>query len=600
MSSSPAGDTGWPAPQFPTVATVPAARAGRAGRRWQRALLSSGGIALALALLAAALLLFVFVAGAAPSATEAGYRYVRDDAAYAVELRFDMPAGQRTELAELLRGVPGFGGDVTFAERVNEMLDEAVEDVAGPEGDYLTDVAPWFEGWAVLAGPAGAIGELDGPGGLLVLGVRDRDAAEASLRRLRGEGDWSAEEYRGSIVWSAPDSDGPAPGAAADAPAAYAVTDDAVLLAASAGEVRRALDTAAGEAAGLLSVPAFADRWRSQPAGRLAAFWLDAEQLDELPTDLPGHLGGSPLPTNPFGAGCADHQPRPESLSGVVFARDGRAHVELAARYADGADLPVSVDRNLAGRVPSDAFLYAELRDVGSAAKRLGECLDSAGAGEGAERLREMERRLGSLDELAGWAGDAAIVARWDEARLSGGLLIAVGSRARATDALGRLRADLTDANEHGPVTVSEETYAGVTVVDVTFTEGFDEGAEMGPPAPDAVVSYALAEDVLVIGVDGSFTRAVLDTTAETSLRSDATFRQLVELAGGFGNSGMAYLDAPTAVAVAEAFEAAADNGDRGAGDIDNAWLRSVEGVVAVARVDGRVVVTRIVLAPID
>mgnify|MGYP006172423623 CR=1 FL=1 len=95
-----------------------------------------------------------------------------------------------------------------------------------------------------------------------------------------------------------------------------------------------------------------------------------------------------------------------------------------------------------------------------------------------------------------------------------------------------------------------------------------------------------------MVGIDGSFTRAVLDTTADASLRAQPDFRAAVDSAGGFSNTGLLYLDVQTAMAVADAFDAG-EGSEQG----DEEMLRTVKSVAAVSRLDGTVVVTRIVIS---
>jgi hypothetical protein len=591
MTDARPSDAGPTAAQFPTVATL-SARDGRQRPRWQRSLLGSGGLALVLLLLAGALIAAVVFAGAASPETEAGYRHLPADAAYAIEIRLDMPAGQRTELVEFLGGFPGFAGDAGVMGEIEERLDDAVDEVGGPDADYATDVAPWFEEWIVFGGRAEDVDdhgedgdEGDEAGGLLVLGVRDRAAAEAALLRLRGDAEWTSVKHRGATVWSTDD--------AGDGPGAYAVTDDVLLLGGSTDDVTGALDTAA-DGSSLLAHPAFADRWRALPTGRLAAFWIDGQLLDELDAmpGVPGMPGmprgdGSPLASGGLTGECAPEPAAPQTISGAVLVRDGRAHIETTATFADGADLPGNETRRLAERAPGDTFLFAEGGSIDDALQRMTECLPTATEGsEAAELSEDIER----LQQLVGWADSGAAAARWDGTRMTAGVVLAVDDEADARAAVERLRAELESmADRPGAITFTESTHAGVTVVDVT---GFDSDGEASPPRPERVLSYALAGDVLVVGVDGSFTRAVLDTASGTSLHADESFRASVEAAGGFGNSGLLYVDVPTALAVAEEL----DSEQRLPSGDDEAMLRGLDSVVVVSRTDGRVVVSRTVL----
>lgn len=574
-------------PQFPTIqpAGSQSSLAAAARPPWQRALLGSGGIALALVVLAGGLLLAVFFAGAVASATEAAYRYVPDDAVYAIELRVDMPGDQREELVDFATGLPGLEGEMAIFEQITDALDDGLREIAGDDADYARDVAPWFEEWIVMAAPAPAEGQ-DASAGLLLLGVRDRAAAEEALPRLRGDADWSAQEYRGSSIWT---TDEPREGLGA-----YVVLDDVLILASSANELREALDVAAGDQPSLLGEARFAEHWRGLPAGRLIAFWADAQALEELPRDLPGAMPMPmpfpSMPIDPLGGACAEELPQPDTLGGAVYLRDGRAHVDLTTRYAEGAELPANGDSRLAEHLPADTFVYASHRQIGDAATRLSECLAQSGV-DAAEVAAEIEERLGSLDELLGWSGDGAFAARWDGSKVGVGAVVAVEDRQAAEAALADMRAKLSNG-EHGEVTFTESTHAGVTVVEARRQVGPGEGE---PGMPEPVLAWALTDELLIVGVDASFTHAVLDTTAATSLLNDAGFRGAIDAAGGASSTSVAYVDMQAAMAVAEAMELG-----RGSDQGDEEMLGALDTLVAVSRVDGRSVVTRVVITPAE
>lgn len=574
-----------PQPSFPSVQptggtpTVVAVRR----PRWQQTLFGSGGAALLLAALAVALLLVFALTGSAPAATEVAYRYVPADAAFAAEVRLDLPGDQRDELVDFATGLPGFDGELAVFEQIDALLSDAVEEIGGPDADYARDVEPWFEGWMVMAGPPESLGG-DRPSGLLILGVGDRAAAETAMPRLRGEGSWVAEEHRGTTLWTR------GGGSAGDGPAAYAVLDEVLIVAGDAAELRAALDAGSGESAGLLDEPAFASSWRALPEGRLMAFWADAAAADELPMDLSElpfdrDLPDRPLPTGQieiFAGKCGSFLPQAETVSGALLVRDGRGHLEMRTVYLDGAELPANADRRLADRLPADTFAYVE-GDLGHAGDRLAACLD--GTGLDAEDAAELRESLETIDQAIGWAGAGAFAARWDGSRLGMGAIAMVEDRAAAEAAVADLRSHLADG-EHGPVRISETSHAGVTVVEARFEE--DTGDDASDAAPEPVLAWALTSDVVIVGVDGAFVRAVLDTATGAGLRSDAAFQAAINAAGGFGGAGAAYLDVPTAMAVHEAL-------DLGDGSDERHDLAGLASSAMVSRVDGDAVLTRVV-----
>jgi hypothetical protein len=126
------------------------------------------------------------------------------------------------------------------------------------------------------------------------------------------------------------------------------------------------------------------------------------------------------------------------------------------------------------------------------------------------------------------------------------------------------------------------------------------DGLGMGPPAPQASMAYAFVDDLVVIGVDTSFVRAVIDTQPADSLASSAEYRRAVEAAGGASNGGVMYVDLGTSAMLADML---LTSGPMDGGMMDaparemRAVLGALESLVLVSRVEGDVALTRIVLS---
>jgi hypothetical protein len=119
---------------------------------------------------------------------------------------------------------------------------------------------------------------------------------------------------------------------------------------------------------------------------------------------------------------------------------------------------------------------------------------------------------------------------------------------------------------------------------------------------PDASLAYAFAGDLLVIGMDASFARAVVDTQAANSLASREEYRRAIDAAGGTSNTGAMYLDFEIAWQLVES----AMGPMMGGGFMDSglqemrAVIGSLESLAMVGRVDGDTAITRIVLTTRD
>ncbi|HEY7600691.1 MAG TPA: hypothetical protein VH741_12250 [Candidatus Limnocylindrales bacterium] len=568
-SSQPPGS-----PAFPSISASSANEPWPAPRRWRSWLpLAVVGALAVVALIA--VVVFSGLLGGAPTATRGGYAYVPDSVVAVGELRLDMPSGQDTQLVTLMRRLPTFSGqnDAQLLLRINDLIDEAVQTASGGRGSYDADVAPWFESWLVVAGTA----EPPNPPGptplnylLAVLGSSDRAAAESALGRLRPEGEWSSEDVGGVTVWSR------ASAFEGDLDA-YAVTDDAVLISRSAADIRTALDVHAGTQPSLLDRPAFSEQLDAMPLGRLAAFWVDSASLAELGEDLAGALPTTvPLPSCAIAA-------QPTSVAGVLYLRDGNFVAELSTRLPADAPTPApNRDTGLDSHLPADAFFVATAHDLGSAIGKGIDCLRDVP--EMADSLAEIERQVGSLDDMTGWLGDTALAGRYDGTRATLGVVARVTDQTRAAEQMGALRTALMGMG--GGVSISEADYNGTRVVTI------DLGQASAAPAPAMEIAYAFSGDLLVIGFDSSFTRAVLDATEATSLRSNAVYRRSVERAGGYSNAGLLWLDIAPAV---ELWVQAMPPGDMP--DDVGEYLEALESVTVLGSANGSATTVRLVLS---
>jgi hypothetical protein len=550
-----------PAP-FPAIAStdagagraMPAQLAGR--RRW--ALAVAGLVVVLLATVGGAWVLSNTLTGAPASAgaAAAGYAYLPTSTSVVAELRLDLPAGQQEQLALFLSRFPGFVGAGQLETKLADWADQLVKAATGDRADYRTDLQAFFAGWALVA--VTASGSLDAamPPILGVAGITDQAAAETAMLKLRSPDlSWSAQDVGGVQVWvGSPQATALMPSPSGEA---YALTDDVLLVAPSADVISAALATHAAVGSSLLDQPAFSADLARAPAGRLALLWADTHQLSALTT------GGGLMPTP--GPACAGLTTVPESVLATLYVRDGRALVDITTRLPAGAAPPELSTSSLDDHLPADTFFYAESRAVGSRFTALLDCL--RGEPGLADPLAQLEQSMGTLDDLLGWAGDAAVGLRYDGNVVSGGFVVQVNDQARAGEALGELRAALTAlGNQAGSVTVNEATYDGARLVEFDFSP---LSASAWPaPLPATSLAYALKDNLLVIGVDASFARAVLDTTAANSLASTASYGRALDFSGGRLNAGVAYLDTPAALAVLDRFDQSMPNANGGFADV--------------------------------
>jgi hypothetical protein len=582
--------TRWSAPSGPAISPLPPVGPSAAYetppgrpsaiRRW---LLPLVGLVF-LALIAGALIFVVLnmQPTANAGASRAGYEYLPDRAMMAVELRLDLPGDQREQLFSFVSRFPKMGDAAAVEQRLTGLLEEAVANMTDGSGSYRDDVEPWFEGW-VVAGAQIPENLMRGDDGafVAVLGSRDRARAAQAMVVLRPAGDWTAQAGPGGHeIWVGQDrfGDGDVN--------AYAVTDDAVVIGAGADDVRRAIEVKAGNAPSLLEVSRFTEALARQPGSRMAMFWIDAEALEDSLGSVPGGMLGTPFD--------CEQLPQPRGMAGSMYMRDGRAIFDAVLEMPDGAEMPAMRDSGLAQHMPADTFVFFDTRDVGDSASKALACLRQNPM-IGSD-LREIEQGMGqSLDQLISWAGDVGIGMRYDGSRATVGLLIKVTDQARAAESMGQLRALIT-ALGGGEVTVRDEDYHGARMVTFDFGTELDNMAK--PPLPAASLAYAFKDDLLVIGVDASFARAVIDVQPGINLATSEAYRRAIEAAGGATNSGQAYVAFGGAMTLVDAAMEMTMGG--GIADEQLADFRkvveSMESLAFVTTVDGQATLTRLVL----
>ncbi len=532
--------------------TPPAAARPKASRgRWVVALVAT--------------LLVVIVAGAiAAIAGSAGAKavapaYLPADTILYADLRLDLPGDQRQQLGTLLAKFPGFADQANLDQKLDEALDRLVKRATNDRYSYTGNVSRWFGGQLAL----GAWSEgtsASGPGFLLIASVSDRsklptqlDSASQDLARELGV-TVTVEDHNGTSIITLS-------GGTAHLPvqnAAFAITEDAVIVARDAKTVAAALDRKAGKSPNLAGESGFNQALGGLNADRLGTLYVDGAALGELLQSLPGASPavGSPLPALPQ---TIVAELRVES--GNVVAR---SRATLAAPSASASAAPTARTSDVASHVPGDAALYAEVHDVGSAWQQLlARAQGQPGFEQVAPQLKTLEAVLGTpLASYLDWAKDAALVVTLRNSGAHGGLVAtttdAAAGQARLTQLTTLLR--LAEGQAGGAVSVTEQPYAGTTITTVTLDlsalpslAGLPSLPAVGPSASAAPqasaggtrvsLSYAFKDDVFVLGLDEAFVKAVLDVGADSSLAKQARYTEAVAAAGGPSATAILYAD---------------------------------------------------------
>jgi hypothetical protein len=344
--------------------------------------------------------------------------------------------------------------------------------------DPARDVRPWLGDAAGIA----LVPSRSGTSPLVIADVRDREAAQAALRRLgarpagRADGAALSSTRRGLVALT-----------------------DAHLIAGPPAAVRAAAARAAGRGPGLDGVPAYE---RAAGDGQIA-FYAPASALARL-------LGsGSPL----VRAGAALLSgPGDQAVAGTAEAQDGGLRVHARILRRDGTPAPATVAPTLLGRVPAGAAA-AVLLPGGGALGPLAERLGGAALLDGVRGVLRGEAGLDLDRELLGPLRESLLsVQAFNDVPV---ITLAARSSAPAStrEALARAQGPLTQRLTGG---------GGSAFRDL------DGGAFSLPVTPALQPSYAVDGDTLVAstaqpGLDQRrvAARGIAQTPALRTVRGD-------------------------------------------------------------------------------
>ncbi len=560
---------------------------------WRLAVIGVVGVlAVAIGVAAGSFLIATRTAGVG-----AGASYVPASAPLYFEMRLDPSVAQDGALRELLGHFPAIEGVdlgrplyAQMTERVDEML--AAEGIAA---SWSADVAPWFDGHiglAVLEIPldelAASTGDSLTPPIVVMLGVIDAAAADASIARFTSEADPAptfTEQIHAGVTIRVAAADG-----------AYALTDDQLLLAPSADDIITALDAHDSGSTTMAEVGEITRLTDALPADWLAFGIYDFSGL--LSAAISQGASESPAMAEAFGA-LLESQPLRGALA--VSAGGDRLAVDLVTDPPTGPFAVENAERGLAAEVPADTLYYTEAGNLGMTLAAVIRPMKDAVATvpDGAEQLAMVEAALGAdLEDLVTWIDDGAMAFGFDGSEPFGGMLLVPNDMAAAERRLGQLGtfASLAALDPSSGISV-EKAEVGATSVTTIHWEVPNATPDPMLPIPTAlVVQYAVTNDRAIIGLGDSFVGRVLDLDAADALASVARFRESVDALGGASNAGVTWLDL---TGVREAIETflqprleAMDPGGLYQTEI-RPWLLPLDRIMSVTRLEGDVHVQR-------
>jgi hypothetical protein len=497
------------------------------------------------------------------------------------EVRLDLPGSQEEDLQELLGHLPGFADPSALESKVNELLDQVVSQASSGGASWTGDIDPWSNrqfGLALLEipdSPSASSGStsLQGPPSMVVgLGVKDRTALEARLASFLTQEPISTEQYAGATVTTVGDH------------VSYAVTDQYLLVAPAADDVKASLDVLADNAPGLADDPAFSAAASRIPADRLAAFYF---VLSALRPFIEAQMSGQP--GTEMVLDMLDQLPT--WISG--YAQASADHLTLAVDLQLPASVPMPSMRetDLASHFPAGTFMYLEMRDLGTTLRGALESLVPQLPSDATKDLPQIERILGApLPQFLEPVQDAALGLSFADGKFQGGIAATLSdpdtAQKRLTNVLALIR--LMGSSDDAPFTISESEVAGVPVTTYTFKDAQGRSMFAAPVVP--AISVAISGDHLYLGL-GDFVATALTQDAATSLASDARFGQALATAGS-PNTGIVLLDIAGLQSLFESSGAA----DEGYTTDVKPWLDALDYLVASSTSDGDTVSAKLQL----
>ncbi|CAN5490445.1 hypothetical protein BH20CHL6_BH20CHL6_02620 [soil metagenome] len=555
-----AGSPGEPAQVWPTTTldSQPVRPTRGGGRlRWVVALLAT---VLVVAVGAAVVLL------AGRSTPGTALAYLPPDTVLYADARLDFPGDQRERLGDILARFPGFDDQANIETKIDEALDQLFERT-GAGYSYTADIKPWFGGELAVGlieypetQPAPDFNEDDPFGGfepapprlLAFASVTDRAAAQGMLDELlekaRAEDvPVATRDHRGTTIYTVGETDGE--GSPASGVVEFALTDDTMIVGATVGDVAAALDRNVDGGESLGASEAFNDAVERLPADRIGTVYLEGEAYraqvrEQLPDGVPGGALVEHLLAN-----------FPDRFVGALTVGSDRIVVETVSRLPEGGARQPVRESGLPARVPEDAMLYVEARDVGANVGALVRALteDESFAETVGPQFEEIEDLIGTpLEDYLDWLGDSAVFVT---VRNDQPVVAIVANTVDEETGRNRLRQLTAFAQQAagglGGLEVETDDYGGVEITTIAPSFGaLGDPAEGGPPSS---VAYAFDQGLFVLGLGDEVVKAVLDQGPEGSLAQNERFSQALEAIGGPATSGITFIDVAALRTAAEA-----------------------------------------------
>jgi len=490
--------------------TAPTQMVGASRVRW----LVGGGLAVAAV---AALVLAAALLGASPLPD--ALKYVPADSAVVVELRPELPGDQRQHVGNFLAHFPGFEDQSTLSDKIDEALARIIDDATNGQIDYATRVKPLLAGPMAISVSADAFGSMasgNSPTGYLAIATTD---GAVSCDTVFGA-TTALETYREVEIRSV------------GADLACAV-HDRYLLAGTADSIHDGLD-ARLDGAGIDTSAKYKAARAAVEGDQLATFYLDGTPLVDLMRDATAGLGAViPDLGSDFWA--------MEGLRVIddAIVLDAYGAPLEAADLASGAPTSAAASESrFAAHLPAGSLGFVEIHGVGA---YLGQALAALRAdATQADVLTQIEdalRVLGGTDNLTSWIEEVGAAAVPTSDGVGAALLVRGVDADAAAARAAQIRNLLVLASTGSDITIRDTDHDGVTITTVDLGDVSSLLGGLGMSTTDVAgprveISFAVRDDLLIVGVGNGVVEQILDVESGSSLAAASTYGHATDLAG--------------------------------------------------------------------
>ena len=450
-----------------------------------------------------------------------------------MDLRIDLPGDQHQKLADFMSHFPGFADRAQFDSAYDEILNKITGSIS-PDFTYTSAFKSWAtgelsiaitnlgSGLTVAPEPTVPLPEGTSESGDLIVSLKDRAAGEAWVGTEASKVGltFTAQDYAGTKLYVSNTTD-----SSGRLTAAYAFTDK-VLLLGTVDAVKASLDAPANGS--LADNPNYQAAMSSLSGDSIASYYVD------IPTVIKSEMAGLSGVVGFSASGLnIDSLNMPAWMTGSVRAESDHMTVEWKVPKGKDAATDGNHESVVASELPASTIGVFELHSVGQTVNKGLTAMEAVPAeASPAAEIKDALDKVGGLD----WVGDADFVLTKTGSDYGGGVVVVTTDSATATAKKAMITNLVALGGGSLGLTLTDEAYKGTTITKVHIPD--DAGMSLG----NQDFTIAAKGNLIVTGYGDAFVKSVIDTTSDTSLAAQSTYKSVMA-AAGTSNMGYGYFD---------------------------------------------------------